>query len=192
MASLPLFPLANPLFPDQVMSLQVFEPRYIKLVSECLKAEQGFGVVQIRDGREVGGVAQIFHFGVEAQIIDFEQLDNGLLGITVQGRRKFTVKSTEVLALNQLQADVAWLDSELEEPVPNEFDGLVLLLAELRQHPAVNALQLPAVGDARHLGWQLCQLLPLGAADKVALLSLHDPIERLYQLAERIRQLGED
>jgi len=192
MSLYPLFPLAMPLFPEQVISLQIFEPRYIKLVSECLKAQQGFGVVQIREGQEVGHGAQIFQFGVEAQIIDFEQLPNGLLGIQVVGRRKFAVASTELGAMNQLLAQVTWLAEEPPVAVPDAFDGLRLLLDDLLLHPAVRALQLPDCLDARHLGWQLCQLLPLNAPDKVALLSLTDPIARLDQLAERVEQLGRE
>jgi len=192
MSTFPLFPLAVPLFPEQVMSLQIFEPRYVKLVSESLKKQQGFGVVQIREGREVGGGAQIFQFGVEAKTIDFEQLPNGLLGVQVLGCRKFAVTATEQGAMKQLLAKVAWLADEVPMPVPDEFDGLSLLLVDLLLHPAVSALQLPACLDARHLGWQLCQLLPLSAPDKVALLSLADPILRLHQLAERIEQLGRE
>ena len=192
MSMFPLFPLAMPLFPEQVMSLQIFEPRYINLVSECLKAERGFGVVQIREGHEVGGVVHIFQFGVEAKIVDFEQLPNGLLGIQVLGCRKFSVDVTERGVMNQLLAQVTWLADEPHTAVPDEFDGLRLLLDDLLLHPAVSALQLPACLDARHLGWQLCQLLPLSAHDKVQLLALADPIFRLEQLAERIEQLGRD
>ncbi len=192
MLTYPLFPLAMPLFPEQVMSLQIFEPRYISLVSECLKRERGFGVVQIREGHEVGGVAHIFQFGVEAQIVDFEQLPNGLLGIQVLGRRKFSVGATERGAMNQLLAQVTWLADEPPTAVPDEFDGLRLLLDDLLRHPAVSALQLPACLDARHLGWQLCQLLPLSAPDKVQLLALADPIYRLEQLAERVERLGRE
>lgn len=192
MPTLPLFPLATPLFPEQVMSLQIFEPRYIKLISDCLKAGQGFGVVQIREGHEVGGGAQIFQFGVEAQIVDFERLANGLLGIQVLGRRKFSVNSTEQGAMSQLLAQVTWLADEPSIAVPDDFDGLRLLLDDLLEHPAVQALQLPECLDARHLGWQLCQLLPLDAPDKVALLSLGDPIARLDQLADRVERLGQE
>ncbi len=192
MARLPLFPLAEALFPEQFMDLQIFEPRYLKLVSLCFKEQVTFGVVQIREGREVGVGAQIFNFGVEAKIIDFEPLPNGLLGIRIEGRRKFTVKSTEVGALNQLQAEVEWLPDEPIEPIPEDFDGLELLLSELSQHPAVQPLGLKSPKDARQLGWQLCQLLPLSAPDKVALLSLGDPILRLEHLADRVERLGSE
>lgn len=173
------------------MSLQIFEPRYLSLVSRCLKQDTSFGVVQIREGREVGQAPLIFQFGVEAKIVDWDQLNNGLLGITIEGRRKFTVDGTHIADNQLLMADVSWLAEEDRRPIPDRFDGLVELIEQLRQHPAVSVLKLPEVQNSRDLGWQLCQLLPLSAPDKVALLSLDDPDIRLEHLAERVSRLSE-
>ncbi|GAB3092444.1 ATP-dependent protease [Aestuariicella hydrocarbonica] len=190
MSRLALFPLSNPLFPEQKMTLQIFEPRYLSLVSRCLKNDEGFGVVQIREGREVGSTPQVFQFGVEARIIDWEQLDNGLLGITVVGCRKFTLQNTQVDKDHLMEAEVTWLPEEALRPIPDRYDGLVDLAEQLRQHPVVSVLNLPTVKNSRDLGWQLCQLLPLSAPDKVALLSLDDPEVRLEHLAERVARLS--
>lgn len=194
MPQLALFPLSNPLFPQQTMTLQIFEPRYVSLVSRCMKNNEGFGVVQIREGREVGRGQQVFQFGVEARIVDWEQLNNGLLGITIEGRRKFTLHSTQIEKDQLMVAEVEWLPEEPCSPVPEYFDGLLELAHQLRQHPLVAQMTLPPIDNARDLGWQLCQLLPLSPPDKVALLSLADPELRLEHLAERVARLslGED
>lgn len=190
MPQLAIFPLSNPLFPGQCMTLQIFEPRYLSLVSRCLKHDEGFGVVQIREGREVGRAPQVFQFGVEAHIVDWEQLDNGLLGITIQGRRKFILHRTEIEQDQLMVAAVEWLPEEPDLPVPDHFDGLWELATQLRQHPLVSNMNLPPIQNSRDLGWQLCQLLPLSPPDKVALLSLGDPELRLEQLAERVTRLS--
>lgn len=192
MSEIALFPLSNPLFPEQKMTLQIFEPRYVSLVSRCMKNDEGFGVVQIREGREVGRAPQVFQFGVEARIVDWEQLENGLLGITIQGCRKFTLSSTRVEADQLMMAEVNWLPEEPCEPIPDHYDGLLDLAAQLRQHPVVSQLNLPEIRNSRDLGWQLCQLLPLSPPDKVALLSLSDPGLRLEHLAERVSRLGRE
>ena len=59
---IPLFPLGTPLFPGVVLPLQVFEPRYRRLMHDLLAhPESGdrrfFGVVAIRQGWEVEAVA---------------------------------------------------------------------------------------------------------------------------------------
>ncbi len=91
MTLLPLFPLSRPLYPQQKIALQIFEPRYLAMVTQCLRQDETFGVVQIREGKEVGKAPQIYQYGVEARVVDWDQLDNGLLGITIEGARKFAV-----------------------------------------------------------------------------------------------------
>jgi uncharacterized protein len=189
MDHLPLFPLSQLLLPKQRMPLQIFEPRYLDLVSRCLKQQSSFGVVQIREGKEVGTVPQVFQFGVEAKIVDWDQLPNGLLGITVQGGRKFSLHSSAIDEMNLLSGEIEWLPDEWYEPIPDEYDGLTLLLQELRQHPVVQELGLPEIeDDSSQLGWQLLQLLPFPSSEKVALMSLQDPLLRLERLAEQIER----
>ena len=187
----PLFPLSMALFPMQTMELQIFEPRYLELVSQCLKTETGFGVVQIREGKEVGEVPLVFQFGVEAHIIDWTQRDNGLLGITIEGRRKFMVEQLSTRDNGLVVATVEWLPDEQIVSIPDRFDGLIDVCEQLRTHPAVVPLQLPEPTTSSQLGWQLCQLLPLSVADKVALLSMENPEKRLEQLAERVYRLSQ-
>ena len=50
--TLPLVPLQSVLFPDGLLSLKVFEARYLDLVSECLRTQQPFGVVCLRQGSD--------------------------------------------------------------------------------------------------------------------------------------------
>lgn len=61
--SLALFPLNTVLFPGCALDLQLFEARYLDMISRCMKKGESFGVVCILDGKEVGmapdGYAQI-------------------------------------------------------------------------------------------------------------------------------------
>ena len=106
---LPLFPLDTVLFPGCMLDLQIFEARYLDMVSQCLKAGHGFGVVHILDGSEVGAAPASFaRVGCEALIRDWQQLPNGLLGIRVEGGRRFDVQTFEVLRDQLTVAQVAW------------------------------------------------------------------------------------
>ncbi len=51
---IPLFPLHTVLCPGIVLPLHVFEDRYRALTRHCLETGEPFGVVLIREGREVG------------------------------------------------------------------------------------------------------------------------------------------
>ena len=94
--TLALFPLNTVLFPGCVLDLQIFEARYLDMIARCMKQGAGFGVVCILEGDEVGNAPQgLARVGCEALIRDFQRQDNGLLGIRVEGGRRFAVLSTE-------------------------------------------------------------------------------------------------
>src|SRR5471032_3505124 len=111
------------------------------MIGRCMKQGEGFGVVCITQGSEVGdapnGYSQI---GCEALIRDFQQQDNGLLGIRVEGGRRFRVLSSELQRDQLTVAEVEWLDEAPEQPLQDEDEDLVALLKALAEHPMVAAL----------------------------------------------------
>ena len=96
MENIPLFPLHTVLYPHGRMPLRIFEPRYVDMVSECMKTGRGFGVCLIRQGSETGPAATCFNTGTYAEIIDFSRQADGLLTITIEGKRRFKVLQTGV------------------------------------------------------------------------------------------------
>lgn len=192
---LPLFPLGTVLFPDGRLPLQIFEPRYLDLVSRCMREGSNFGVVLIRAGSDVraGRESQqpdIFEIGCEARIIDFNQLSGGRLGITIEGGRKFRIYDTWDQSDGLLIGEVAFLPDEPERAVSEEHQELVDLLSELALHPEVRKLSLDIrLNDARSVGWRLAELLPIEAEIKQSLLQLPYPRERLQELRRLISKL---
>jgi len=190
---LPLFPLDTVLFPGCMLDLQIFEARYLDMVSQCLKAGHGFGVVHILDGSEVGAAPASFaRVGCEALIRDWQQLPNGLLGIRVEGGRRFDVQTFEVLRDQLTVAQVAWRNEGDALPLADEHADLLVLLEALGQHPMVKTLGLGGpVRDQAALASQLAYLLPFEARQKVELLGLDDPELQLAQIQNLLEQLQE-
>jgi len=179
--SLALFPLNTVLFPGCILDLQIFEARYLDMISRCMKQGSGFGVVCILEGQEVGDAPEGFAMvGCEALIRDFQQQDNGLLGIRVEGGRRFRVLGSELQRDQLTVAEVEWLDEVPEQPLQDEDEDLVALLKALAEHPMVAALNMgsEAVGQ-QSLANQLAYLLPFSELDKIDLLELDDPQQRL-------------
>ncbi|NMX65967.1 ATP-dependent protease [Pseudomonas sp. WS 5111] len=179
--SLALFPLNTVLFPGCTLDLQLFEARYLDMISRCMKKGEGFGVVCILDGQEVGlapdGYAVI---GCEALIRDFKQQDNGLLGIRVEGGRRFRVREAQVQRDQLLVADVEWLQEQPERALDEEDADLLALLEALAQHPMVASLDMGADAQGQQeLSHRLAYLLPFTDPDKIELLQLDDPQQRL-------------
>jgi len=178
---LPLFPLSTVLFPGCVLDLQVFEARYLDMIARCMKQGSGFGVVCILEGSETGDIEpDIAGIGCEARVSDFQKQDNGLLGIRVEGGRRFEVLNTELQRDNLLVADVQWLDEIPEQPLQEEDQDLLALLKALAEHPMVAALNMNTeVTGQQSLANQLAYLLPFAEEDKVDLLQVDDPQQRL-------------
>jgi Lon protease-like protein len=90
----PLFPLNTVLFPDGPLPLRIFEPRYLDMISGCMKQDKPFGVLLIKDGHEAGP-ATTHSVGTLARVTDWYQGSDGLLGITAIGTERFRLQSVE-------------------------------------------------------------------------------------------------
>lgn len=191
-ATLPLFPLNTVLFPGAPLRLRIFEPRYLDMVSRCMREDSGFGVALIVNGREAGGAAQTVPIGTLARIVDFEQLDDGLLGITARGERRFRILHVhqESDGLNVCQ--VEWCDEEPRAEVPPEQAVLAELLRRAVEQigPAYGDFT-PAYEDATWVGMRLAEILPLAAVERQEMLELNDGPERLRWLQSRLNILEE-
>jgi Lon protease-like protein len=187
--TLPLFPLGAVLFPGGPLALRIFEPRYVAMVSRCMRESTGFGVVLLVDGREAGGGATTTAAtGTEAQIVDFNRLDDGLLGLTCVGRERLRIlrawRQDDGLNL----AEVEDVPADAPMAVPDECAHLPHALRRL--YPELEAIYewvQPRWDDAAWIGNRLAELAPLEATVKQGLLELEDPLERLRYLAPLIR-----
>ena len=188
---LPLFPLSTVLFPGCVLDLQVFEARYLDMIARCMKQGSGFGVVCILEGSETGDIEpDIAGIGCEARVSDFQKQDNGLLGIRVEGGRRFEVLNTELQRDNLLVADVQWLDEIPEQPLQEEDQDLLALLKALAEHPMVAALNMNTeVTGQQSLANQLAYLLPFIEEDKLELLAIDSPQQRLAAIQSLLERM---
>ncbi len=179
--SYPLFPLNTVLFPGCILDLQIFEARYLDMVSACMRRSEGFGVVALLEGREVGEAARRFStLGCEVLIRDFQQRPNGLLGIRVEGGRRLRVGEVSVQADQLTLAEVSWLDEAEDAPLLAEHADLAALLSALAEHPLVAGLSMGGVvAGQQALANQLAYLLPFSIEQKLQLLQLDAPLQRL-------------
>ncbi len=94
-APLPLFPLNTPLVPGLVLPLHIFEPRYRGLVEDLLAVpdedEREFGIVAVRDGRDIGrdGLDALYPVGTATILRQAERLPDGRYDIVTTGSRRF-------------------------------------------------------------------------------------------------------
>ncbi|MGV3590565.1 MAG: LON peptidase substrate-binding domain-containing protein [Gammaproteobacteria bacterium] len=199
METISLFPLNSVLFPKGRISLQIFESRYVDLVRNCLKDGSGFGIVLIEAGSEVARAGQkldIHRTGTYSHVVDWNQLPNGLLGITAEGRTTFRVMESWREANNLCRAVVEFRPQDSVEAeqveVGEEFEDYVELLRGLSRHPAIEELKLDmSFENLREVAWRLSELLPIGNREKQTLLEQVDPIARLQQIELYINAMNQ-
>lgn len=185
----PLFPLGSVLFPGGPLSLRIFEARYIDMVGRCMKDGGGFVVVLIVEGREAGsGALTTAAVGTEARIVDFNRLEDGLLGLSCVGGERLRVvrawRQDDGLNL----AEVTPLAPDPAVVVPADCAHLSEALRRLYPDlgPSYTGIT-PLFDDAAWVGNRLAELSPLEPGVKQGLLELEDPVERLRYLAPMIR-----
>lgn len=194
-AEIPLFPLATVLFQGGRLPLRIFEPRYLDMVSRSMREQAPFGVVLIRHGDDARlqrdtPQPEIFDVGTAAEVVDFNQLSNGGLGIVVKGGRKFRIAATREQTDHLLIGEVRYLPAEPGGEVNDDHASLVAILRELMKHPGVQKLDFDIdFADARSVGWRLSELLPIEPEIKQSLLQLQFPKERLQELTRLVNKL---
>lgn len=196
MDEIALFPLHAVLLPGGRVPLQIFEPRYLDMVTRCMKGELAFGIVRIREGHEVilaQGIRPpaLCEIGTLAGIVDWDGLPAGRLRITVQGERRFRIGACREQQDRLLLAEVEWLADAEPSPIGDSHAHLAEIMAGLAEHPALVRLGVePEPRDAAQLAYQLAQYLPLDEADRYAVLAEEEPMQGLVYLDRIVKELG--
>jgi Lon protease-like protein len=177
-----LFPLSTVVFPGGIMPLRVFEPRYLDMVAHCMRSGTGFGICAARPAAH-GRFSAPHTVGTLVEIVDFDRLDDGQLGITVEGRRRFEVGQTRQSDNGLWWGEATFLDEESDGPCPTEFAALKQIVAALIEQTGLPYEERSADYDsASWLSARLTELLPFDASTKNDLLGTNDPQERLRRI----------
>lgn len=186
--SVPLFPLHTVLFPDGLLPLKIFEPRYLDMAAACMKADSPFGICLIQSGEETGSSAQPHTIGTLAKIANWDMEQLGILRITVAGQQRFRVLGTST-AEKLLVGDIELIPDASEAPFPDSRRRLLPLLERVLGDLAADRIGLPyRLDDAAWVGYRITEILPIQNLAKQKLLELDDPLARLEILERYLDQ----
>ena len=170
-----LFPLPSHILPNGRLPLRIIEARYIRMIKESAKAMTGFGIVMI-DPNQDGPFGPISPIGTFVKIIDFYTLDDGFLGINVEGIKRFIIDDIKTESDGLKTANVHYINNWPDQEItPTEY-YLADKLAEIYvQHTDIN--QLNALKEMENISWvsqRWLELLPLSVTEKQLLLQQSD------------------
>lgn len=181
--NIPILPLSTVLFPDGILSLNVFETRYLDMVSACLKKDIAFGICMIADGKEVGKAASSYQIGTLAKIINWGQSDSGVLTIEVLGCQRFKILESEVANNQLITASIQVLEESTPVSIPHGLHSLTRILknAMVKRQPEAK-LDEEQFDDANWVSYRLTEMLSMENIMRQRLLEIDDPINRLHML----------
>jgi Lon protease-like protein len=198
--TIPLFPLGTVLFPDGVLPLQIFEVRYLDMISRCLTEDTAFGVVLLTQGQEVrsapGPQERFVSSGTMASVQDTTASTPGLLQVVCRGGSRFDVESAQRGENGLWTGEVELVQDDLEVRIPSELQGaadaLDRVLASLHDVPQRRwPVQPPfRLDDCGWVANRWCELLPLPNQQKHNLLMLDNPVIRLELLHDVLDEHG--
>ena len=186
---LPLFPLQTVLFPGGVLPLKIFEPRYMDMAGECLKAEKAFGICLISEGEEVGAPAVPHLIGTTARILTWDMPQTGILQVTVRGERRFRILGCEAEKNGLIRGRVEWLPEAPVTSLPGRSAALVPLLKVIAADLGAERLPEPHYfDDAEWVGMRFAEILPIQMLARQKLLELENPLDRLEIIQRFLEQ----
>lgn len=190
-SNVPIFPLKIVALPGSIQSLQIFEPRYVSMVKNSLKDDSGFVIAFFEEENSESSVA-ISKKGTYVRIIDFNNLPNGLLGITVKAEDKVSIKNICQLedGLNIGEVE-PMIDPEVDDQaILAEYPEFVNILTQIMKHPKVSEMPIDVnFNSADSIAYHLGGLIPLTPEEKQSLLDAFDASQRFIILSKCIEKM---
>jgi Lon protease-like protein len=191
---LAMFPLNRGLVPGALLPLRLFEPRYLKMLDDCLDATSEFGVVLIERGSEVGGGDQRYDVGTVAAIVGVRTIEDGTTLMIARGTERLRVSAwleddpypqALIDRLVEVESDI---DSEVRRSFDAEFARAMGLLSELGVN--VTAAQELPFDDLAALH-QAISLIGVEPHDRQRLIEIDDLAQRFDAALQVVREANE-
>ena len=192
-----MFPLQVAMLPGEELPLRIFEPRYAAMVSDCLAMDDpAFGVVLIEAGREVGGGDTRSDVGALARIVECADFGDGRYRLRCVMGERIRVLEWQPDNPYPRAAIEPWPDQpgaavdidairEVEDRMVALFERIVAARgAEVNARDIVAGAD--ASGDVGMWLYTLTSRLPMGQADRYAVLAAPSAAERLAALSDAV------
>jgi Lon protease-like protein len=192
-----MFPLEVAMLPGEELPLRIFEPRYTAMVSDCLAAEDpAFGVVLISAGREVGGGDTRSDVGAMAHITECADFGEGRYRLRcVMAERIRVVRwhpdDPYPRAAVEMWPDEpgAAVDVDAIRDIEDRMMALFERIAKARGtevDPRDIVVGADDSGDAAMWLYALASRVPMGQADRYAVLSAPTVADRVAALRDAV------
>ena len=197
---IPIFPLSNfIIFPNTTVPLNIFEPRYIQMINDCMKGNKLIGMVQPKKSGDLKK-PNLYQVGCVGKITSFNDTEDGRYLIVVSGICRYNI--IEELINNKLYREckisfdnyIDDLDENLKEEikfseVKTMFNDLKVLFK--KQGYLINWKDIEKQNIHQIIN-TLAMASPFSLEEKQILLETDNLIERNKKLSEILSTYAND
>jgi Lon protease-like protein len=135
---IPVFPLGNfIIFPKTTVPLNIFEPRYVEMINDCMKTNKFIGMIQPKSiNNENLSIPSLHKIGCLGKITSFKETDDGRYLIDLKGIIRFKIVKEIVDNKPYRSCEISFDNylNDLSEKKENiKFSDLELIFKDLRQ-----------------------------------------------------------
>ena len=192
---IPLFPLESGLFPGGLISLRIFEIRYLEMIKKAIKNKSSFGLVMLKKGNEVrkaGVLEEFMPVGTIAEIIEINTLQPTLILIRCLGKKRFRLLNHERVKYGLWQGEIEIIDNDAVKKIPPYLQPVADSLGKFilsMQQKGLSQDKMPIYPPFRltESGWvsnRWAELLSINVFSRQKLLEERCPNIRLEKVAE--------
>ena len=185
---IPIFPLKSIILPGGQFPLRIFERRYLDMTRNCLKNNTGFVIALTKKDSDY--ITSVYDYASYVEIVDWSQLDGGLLGITVEGKNIIKLDTYKLDEGNLLIGSGKEIETGLDYLIPQKYQILSKFYKKI--YPEIKSYifhNKPKYNDANWVGFRLIECLPIQLNDKADLISMSEPLDRLERILHIIKRI---
>ena len=134
--TIPIFPLQGVvMFPDTYLPLNIFEPRYLKMIDHAISNEHRLiGMIQTQNSNESDEKSIFYKVGCAGKIIKFEETDDNRYLITLKGLSRFNLVSEKTNDKNFREANINWENFKKDLNITDETSDFTTLKLTLKKY----------------------------------------------------------
>ncbi len=180
--SLPIFPLALVIYPNEQLNIHIFEPRYKQLINDSIEQGINFGIPPYIEGN-------LSNYGTEVELVKIHRIyANGEMDVTIKGIRIFKITAIIKDFSDRLYsaASVKWMKENTDSD-PNLSEKIFKLVHELHETINVSPNKIPAIelmntfSIAHYVGFKL--------EEEYELLCLRKEVERQKMIYKHLNKV---
>ena len=132
---IPIFPLSNfIIFPDTTVPLNVFEPRYIEMINDCMKKNKFIGLIQPKK-YNINSDQELHTTGCMGKITNFKDTSDGRYLIELYGLSRFKITKEIINNKSYRECEISFEDYQDDLNLKKEelkFSDLELIFKDLK------------------------------------------------------------